>query len=180
MDAVSEVRQANGYDVDAASRATGLECLDDSLAVQSQKEEADINVIVRRFGVTGMLPVIQVPEALTGDVEEFDLMTANAVLIEARQSFLSLDADVRARFNNDPMRFVAFAIDEKNIEELRKLGLAKPIVAPEPERVQKVEIVNERGEGFRDVASDAAAAVGASDGAARRNRGSARRGGVDD
>lgn len=180
MDAVSEVRQANGYDVDAASVASGVACLDESLAIQSQKDEADINVIVRRFGVTGSLPVRMVPEALVGDVEEFDLMTANAVLIEARQSFLSLDAEVRARFNNDPMRFVAFAIDEKNIEELRKLGLAKPIVAPEPERVQKVEIVNERGEGFRDVASDVEGSDGSADGSAGRDRKSARRrGGAD-
>ena len=33
--------------MDEASVEAGLECKDDSLAVQSQKDEADINTIVR-------------------------------------------------------------------------------------------------------------------------------------
>lgn len=139
--AVATVRQANGYDVDAASLAAGLLCEDESRTIQSQKDEADINVLVRRFGVTGVFPVREMPPALVGHVESFDLMAAHDVLIAARESFQSLDPDLRLRFNNDPMRFVAFAEDEKNLPELRKLGLAKPEVVPEPERVQKVQIM---------------------------------------
>lgn len=153
------VRQANGYDVDAASVAAGLRCEDESLAVQSQKDEADINVLVRRFGVTGVLPVRELPAALQGHVEEFDLMTAHQVLIDARESFLSLPADARGRFGNDPVKFYEFAIDEKNVDEMRKMGLAKAKVEPVPEVVQKVEIVEkDHGEERR---RDAGAARGA-------------------
>ena len=42
-------------DMDEASVEAGLECKDDSLAVQSQRDEADINTIVRRFGLSGEL-----------------------------------------------------------------------------------------------------------------------------
>lgn len=144
------VRQANGYDVDEASDASGLFCADESLTVQSQKDEADINVLVRRFGVTGMMPVVEVPEALLGHFEEFDMMTAQNLMIDARESFMSLDASVRARFGNDPMAFVQFCGDSVNLPELRKLGLAKPEVVVPPEVVQKVEIVEKAdGEGQR-------------------------------
>lgn len=134
------VRQANGYDVDAASQAAGLFCEDDSLAVQSQKDEADINVLVRRFGVTGVFPVREMPEALIGHFDEFDMMTAYNLMIDARASFMSLPPEVRDRFNNDPVKFVQFAGEKDNLPELRKMGLAKPEVLPEPEKVLKVQI----------------------------------------
>ena len=55
-------RTFGNYDAKALSTETGLRCMDVSLAVQSQKDEADINTIVRNFGVTGKLPVgIRVP-----------------------------------------------------------------------------------------------------------------------
>lgn len=158
------VRSANGYDVDEASLASGLLCEDESLAVQSQKDEADINVLVRRFGVTGTIPVIELPAAILGHVEEFDLMAAHSILIEARQSFASLDADLRSRFNNDPMRFVAFCEDKKNLEELRKLGLAPPAPVPVPEIIQKVKIIGDddgRSEERRTGGRQAARARGA-------------------
>lgn len=138
---IAMVRQANGYDVNAASAESALACGDESLAVQSQRDEADINVMIRRFGITGTIPVREAPEAIVGHVEEFDLMNAQAVLIAARDSFMSLDADMRARFGNDPMRFVQFCEQKDNLPELRKLGLAKPEVPPIPEVVQKVRIV---------------------------------------
>lgn len=135
------VRSANDYDVDVASFASALLCEDESLTVQSQKDEADINVLVARFRVTGQLPVVELPAALVGHFESFDMMTAQNLMIDAQRSFMSLDPKVRDRFGNDPVRFVAFASDEKNVDELRKLGLAKPKAEPVPEVVQKVQVV---------------------------------------
>lgn len=144
------VRAANGYDVDFASANTGLRCEDESLTVQSQKDEADINVLVRRFGITGVLPVREMPEALVGHFETFDMMTAQNLLIEARESFMSLGAPIRERFGNDPVKFVQFCGEKDNLPELRKMGLAPAEVVPVPEKVQKVEIVEKAdGEGSR-------------------------------
>lgn len=115
------------YDADAASVESGLACADESLAVQSQKEEADINVIVRRFGVTGELPQgLKVPRY--GDFIDTvtDYRTALDLVMEADKAFMALPAEVRQRFGNDPGKFLDFVEDPANLEELRKMGLAVP------------------------------------------------------
>lgn len=121
------IRGPFNYDVDEASVESGLECKDESLAVQSQKDESDINVIVKRFGVTGMLPQVPMPPSYEDFTESVsDYRTALDLIREADRSFMALPADVRKRFDNDAGAFVAFASDPGNIEELRKMGLAVP------------------------------------------------------
>lgn len=121
------------YDPDEVSNETGLYCADESKAVQSAKEECDINVIVRRFHVTGELPSnVKVP--LEGEFQ--GVMTykdAMNLIVEAERSFMEMPADVRERFNHDPGKFVAFASDEKNRDEARKLGLLVPAEEPREE-----------------------------------------------
>ena len=65
------MRALYGYDVKEASDATALTCADPSLAVQSQKDEADINTIVRNFGLTGKLPA-NIRPATYGDFTGVD------------------------------------------------------------------------------------------------------------
>lgn len=114
------------YDAGEASFESGLECKDESLTLQSQAEDADINVIVKRFGVTGQLPQVRMPPTY-GDFDSVDNYREALDLIrEADRSFMLLPADVRARFKNDAGAFVDFAMDPANIEELRKMGLAVP------------------------------------------------------
>lgn len=125
------IRSAYNYDRDEASRLSGLLCEDDSLAVQSEKEECDINTLVKRFGITGQLPQgVRMPTY--GDFTEvLDFRTAHDALIAARQSFMALPADVRKRFSNDPAEFVDFCSNPQNLEECRKMGLA-PAAGPPP------------------------------------------------
>jgi hypothetical protein len=136
------VRGYGNYDTDVVSRETSLLCEDESLTLQSEKEDADINVIVKRFGVTGRLPEA-LGEGLFGDFTEVhDFRSAQDALISARQAFMDVPADVRARFGHDPAQFVDFVTNEKNIDELRAMGLAiakkkedtpvPPVVPPEP------------------------------------------------
>lgn len=114
------------YDRDDVSRETGLICDDPSLAVQSERDECDINTIVKRFGLTGELPS-GVRRPSYGDfVGVSDYREALEVIQQADDSFMTMPADVRARFKNDPALFVDFCSDEANIEEMRKLGLAVP------------------------------------------------------
>lgn len=121
------LRGFNSYDVDAASAEVVLACLDRSLAIQSQAEEADINTIVRRFGVTGMLPQVSLPP-LEGDFSDsvFDYQSAMNLIVAADRSFMGLSADVRSRFGNDAAKFVDFCSNPDNLDEMRKLGLAVP------------------------------------------------------
>lgn len=118
-----EFRTPYNYDRDAVSIETGLACQDPSLAVQSQKDEADINYIVKRFGLTGQLPSnIRIPTY--GDFTGItDYQSALNAVIAAEDSFMKLPADLRQRFNNDAGEFVEFCSDPKNQEEINKMGL---------------------------------------------------------
>lgn len=117
------------YDTNEAGDDAGLECKDPSLAVQSQKADADINVVMKRFGITGAIPVVQLPPEFGDFSIDMDFREIQDVMNAAKRSFMSLSADVRARFLNDPIRFVEFASDAKNLGEMRKLGLAPEAVA---------------------------------------------------
>lgn len=118
------IRTEYNYDMDKASLASALECKDDSLAIQSQRDEADINTIVKRFGITGTLPqTLKLPEY--ADYEEvFDYRSALDAVKEAERQFMSIPADIRAKFDNDPGQFLEFVSDPVNIEAVREMGLA--------------------------------------------------------
>lgn len=119
-------------DHDVESLMTGLECLDVSRAVQSSRDEVDINTIVRRFGLTGQLPHdLAVPQFADFD-EVHDFHSAMNLIGQARDSFMAMPADVRERFDNDPQGLVAFVSDPANLEEMRKLGIAVPKAVDDP------------------------------------------------
>lgn len=127
------MRAAFGYDADAVSAETALFCPEKTRTVQSQKAEADINTIVKRFGLTGELPVLKrVP--LMVDVDELlDYRQCMDMIVAGQRSFASLPAGVRSRFENDHVAFVEWAVKPENLEELRELGLAPPAPpAPSP------------------------------------------------
>lgn len=118
-------------DLQANSDNTAFACVGESMTVQSQKDEADINTIVRNFGVTGLLPQnVRVPTY--GDFDGVDnYQDALHAIKAADASFMAMPADVRERFGNDPAKFVEFCSDAQNLEEMRKLGLAVQAVVPE-------------------------------------------------
>lgn len=125
-------RSGYNYDVDAASNESALLCEDESLAIQSAKEESDINTIVRKFGLTGELPG-QVAMPKSGDFSNVpDFHTAMNLVRKAQEEFLRVPAEIRARFGNDPQAFMSFFEDDANRDEARRLGLLKdvPIQAP--------------------------------------------------
>lgn len=102
-----------------------------SLAVQSEKEEADINFIVARAKLTGEAPQnVRMP--LSGDFSEVgDYRECLHAVIEAQRAFAELPGRVRNRFDHDAAKFVDFCLDPANVAEARELGLAVPApVAP--------------------------------------------------
>lgn len=118
------LRAQFNYDQDAASDEAGLLCEDKSLAQQHQKDEADINTIVRRFGLTGELPSgIRMPTY--GDFTVVtDYQTALNAVKAAEASFMAMPAHIRMKFDNSPEKFVDFCSNPANLEAAIELGLA--------------------------------------------------------
>jgi len=133
------IRTPYNYDTDLASNESGLACEDESLAVQSDKEDADINTIVRRFGLTGELPGdLAMPRS--GDFVGLpDFHSAMNLVRATQEEFLRVPAHIRERFNNDPQRLMAFLDDSSNRDEAKRLGFLRddPVV-PEPVSVRIV------------------------------------------
>lgn len=126
------LRTPYNYDVDAVSDLTGIEFKDPSLAQQHMKDECDINNIVERFGVTGQLPVASSIPPTYGDFTGVnDYRTALDLVMAADESFMSLPAKIRERFNNDPAELVDFVSDINNRSEAIDLGLIPPPAKPD-------------------------------------------------
>lgn len=118
------VRSANNYDTNLVSDQSALRCLDPSMAKQSEAEDADINTIVKRFGLTGELPKdVAIPAYGDFSNEVTDYHTALSLVREAAEGFMELPAHVRKEFDNDPGKFVDFVSDEKNREKAEALGI---------------------------------------------------------
>lgn len=118
------VRSPFNYDMNKASDEAGLSFVGTESATQQQfAEEVDINTIVRRFGLTGKMPEnIGFPEY--GDFADVtDYQTALNAVRAADESFLTIPAEVRARFHNDPQELLSFLNDGRNKDEALKLGL---------------------------------------------------------
>lgn len=106
--------------------------------------ECDINVIMKRYVQSGGDPSVlplNTKQPRYGDFTAFpdSYHAALNYVNDTKSEFMKLDADLRARFHNDPQEFLHFVSDPANQAELVKLGLAVdlPITSP-PEPVQAV------------------------------------------
>jgi len=136
------VRSAYNYDVDEVSNLTSISEFEPSMALQSELEATDINVILKRFGITGQLPTsVRAPQY--GDFTGVsDYQSALDAISMAETAFLELPAHVRERFGNNPQTFVDFCSDEANRAEAERIGLVMPkaevikeVVPPVPDSV---------------------------------------------
>lgn len=119
---------------DQESERTGLKCLDKSLAQQQFAEESDINTIVERFHLTGEVPQLEALPSFQDFGDIFDFQTAMTTIRQANETFMSLPAQLRARFHNDPHEFLQFTGNKDNLDEAGKLGLLSEATL---ERLQK-------------------------------------------
>lgn len=108
---------------------------------QEFADECDINVLMARYEKTGVISHVAQREPmyldLSGGVP--DLQTALHTVMVAEQAFMTLPASVRKEFDNDPLKFVAFAEDANNLDKMREFGLAPPLPPETPPL--KVEVV---------------------------------------
>lgn len=118
-------RAPGQYDANLASAEASLSNFGPSKTQQHQADETDINLIVKRYTQTGVLPQSAL-QPLYGDFETMDFHTAQNRVRAAQEAFMLIPAEIRARFENDPGKFVDFATNPENRDELVKLKLLDP------------------------------------------------------
>lgn len=127
---------------DGTEEAEGLAAAttfeDESLTQQSFKDDADINVLVRRFGLDKQpLPVEATDPRYYGDFTNVpDLRTALELVRDAENRFMDLPAQLRSKFDNNPAKLWHWINDPDNGHEAVRLGLLR---APDPEPVQPAQ-----------------------------------------
>lgn len=129
-------------------KADKIDCSKDvKLTQQSAKDECDINLIIERAKRGADIAHVTDRTPQYGDFTEIptDLRECLIAVKKADEAFMSLDAQVRRRFDNDPVLLLDFLHDPKNREEAISLGL----VAPPP--VKAVESVVEPPAPIADV-----------------------------
>lgn len=136
------LRKALCYDTSLVSRAVSVVTGSETKTVQSGKDDADINVIMKRFGVTRVMPLSGPLPRYEEYDEVFDFQSAMNTVNAAKRAFMELPAAFRKRLGDDPQEFLKFVQDEGNRAELEKLGLIikKPEIKDPPP--MKVEVVN--------------------------------------
>lgn len=159
---------------------------------QSFKDECDINVLMKRYERTGILPVGRDVPPQFGDVTSLDFTESMNQVAAVRGVFSQLDARTRARFENDPSQMLDFLADPANAAEAVKLGLISQSETVVDERGQSADNVRtskggvpheQRGHSVRDQESDAGAQalgnadpVGKAPGTPQRGEGAGARG----
>ncbi|QXP08288.1 MAG: internal scaffolding protein [Arizlama microvirus] len=100
---------------------------DKGVTKQSDLKDTDINAIMKRFERTGQLPDMIVKTPRYGDFSEVPTYQEALEIVNlANDQFANLDVSIRNRFDNDPAKFLNFATDSKNVDELERFGLLKP------------------------------------------------------
>jgi phage internal scaffolding protein len=127
------LRTPYNYDLDAASNESGLGCEDPTLAQQHYKEECDINTILQKFNISGLLPETPLSPRYGDFTGISDYHTALNRVIAAQDEFDALPANIRARFENDPAQLIEFLENENNRPEAENLGLVEKGISAEPE-----------------------------------------------
>lgn len=106
----------------------GFACSGPSLTKQSFKAECDINTLLAKYQKTGMIAHLNRFQGDYSDLtDNSDYHTAMNIVLDAQNAFDTLPSSIRKKFNNDPSEFLSFVSDEKNLDEMRSMGLANPV-----------------------------------------------------
>ena len=105
--------------------------------IQDKKEECDAKKIIQRAKMGDPNAIARIQNAKTnyGDTTLMpkNLMEAQQMIIDGKRAFENLPKEIREKFNNDPMQFLA---DEKKVSEvtteyLKAKGAIKEEITPE-------------------------------------------------
>jgi len=100
---------------------------DKGVTKQADLKDCDINAIFKKYERCGQLPDMIVREGRYGDFSAVpDYQEALEIVRHAEEQFTNLDVSIRNRFENDPVKFLEFVNDPKNIDEMDRMGLLTP------------------------------------------------------
>lgn len=119
--------------------AVAITCTpEEGMTQQHFAQDADINTIVKRFGITdhSQLPAVTDPRYFGDFTDAPSFREALHNLMDAQERFDNLPADIRHKFNHDPINLYEWINDPSNADEAANLGLLKRM-EPTPEEHAK-------------------------------------------
>lgn len=125
-------RTAFNYNPDQVSLESGITFKEPTLTQQHQRDETDINIIVQRFGVTGMLPQAAVLPTYGDFTASTDFQASMNLIIQAQEAFDALPAKTRQYFDHDPGKLLEFIDAGPDAQLVLDLGLGH-VVSPAKE-----------------------------------------------
>lgn len=126
-----DFRGRNGLPASATNTSTP----GPSMTRQEFAADCDINVLMDRYQNEDIGAIMRrSTEPVYVDFYDMpsDLMGTLQLVQDAENAFMTLPAQVRREFDNDPIRFVDFASDPGNLDQMRNWGLAPPAPVPPP------------------------------------------------
>jgi len=130
------------YDTNEAGDDSGINTGSEGGAQQQFKDECDINVMLKQYGIGYELPKgLRVPTAgdFTGVNNFHEAMNA---IRQTQETFELLPAHIRSKFQNDPGQFADFATNDENREQIKKWGMLSP-EALERDRIAQEQRITE-------------------------------------
>lgn len=103
----------------------GIDNKEPSKTRQEFKDSSDVNRIMSKYHMTGVLPVMA-KEPLFGDfTNPLDYKDSLNLIRRADEQFQSMPSNLRKEFDNSPEKFLAFmeSEEESDIEKSYELGL---------------------------------------------------------
>ena len=132
-----QLRTPYNYDRDEVSKNTALVSDSETLTQQNFKDETDLNIMIRKYGV---LPVSEVNwKEFDATVIPQDYQQLQNMLREADQAFMDLPADVRKAADNDPQKFLAMVESQQAEIKKQERESAKAVKAAEAGRDSSVD-----------------------------------------
>lgn len=115
-----------------------------SRTIQSAEAECNINNIMAKYQKTGLVTHVNKSQGFYDDVSDLvDYREALDIVSRAEFLFSSVPSAIRARFDNDPAKYLAFVHDPANADELIKMGLRNPAPPEEPVSVRVINPVTD-------------------------------------
>lgn len=116
-------------DDEEENRRVGDACIqfnnEPTRTVQSFAQDADINVLVRRFGIEKVASTVIDPSMYGDFTQAPDLRGALEIMRDAEDQFMKLSPKIRGRFENSPAKLWEFLQDPSNLEEAVFLGFVE-------------------------------------------------------
>lgn len=106
-------------------RRVAISDFDETLTEQSHSKHCNIGNILNKYKKTGMLTHVN---SMQGRYEDFpnsvDFHAMQNVIANAKSMFESIPSHIRSMFDNDPSKFLDFAQNPENREEMLDLGFS--------------------------------------------------------